>query len=51
MRLFDPVNHEEMPLEPGEGLFDQRKIDRRWVRIRRPTIVAGGELTMSTRWK
>ena len=24
------------------------KIDKRWVRIRRPTIVAGGELTMSS---
>ena len=29
-----------------DGLLDQRKIDRRWVRIRRPTIVVGGELTM-----
>ena len=29
------------------GLLDSRKIDKRWVRIRRPTIVAGGELTMS----
>jgi len=25
------------------GLLDSRKIDKRWVRIRRPTIVAGGE--------
>lgn len=47
IRLFDPVNHEEVPLEPGRGLWDGRKIDRRWVRIRRPTIMAGGELTMS----
>jgi len=46
MRLFDPSNHEEMPLPPGEGLLDQRRIDKRWVRIRRPTIVVGGELTM-----
>lgn len=47
IRLFDPVNHEEIPLEQGSGLWDGRKIDRRWVRILRPTIVAGGELTMS----
>ncbi len=47
IRLFDPVNHEEMPLESSGGLIDQRRIDRRWVRIRRPTIIAGGELTMS----
>lgn len=47
IRLFDPVNHEEAPLPPGDGLWDQRKIDKRWVRICRPTIIAGGELTMS----
>lgn len=46
MRLFDPSNHEELPLEASGGLLDQRKIDKRWVRIRRPTIVVGGELTM-----
>src|SRR5439155_8359544 len=38
MRVFDPANHEELPLEASEGLIDQRKIDRRWVRIRRPTL-------------
>ena len=47
VRLYDPANHEEMPLDPSAGLIDQRKIDKRWVRIRRPTIVTGGELTMS----
>jgi hypothetical protein len=47
IRLYDPVNHEEMPLPASGGLIDQRKIDRRWIRIRRPTIVTGGELTMS----
>jgi hypothetical protein len=46
MRLYDPVNHDEMPLESGNGLLDQNRVDRRWVRIRRPTIVVGGELTM-----
>ncbi len=47
IRVYDPVNHEELPLPAGDGLLEQRKIDRRWVRIRRPTIVTGGELTMS----
>jgi len=47
IRLFDPMNHEEIPLAQGEGLIDKRKIDKRWARIRRPTIIAGGELTMS----
>ncbi len=47
VRLFDPVNHIEVPVESDGGLLDKRKIDRRWVRIKRPTIVAGGELTMA----
>jgi hypothetical protein len=46
MRMFDPGMHEAMPLPANEGLLDNRKIDGRWVRIRRPTIVVGGELTM-----
>jgi hypothetical protein len=46
IRLFDPSNHVEAPLETEEGLIGTRKIDRRWVRIVRPTIVVGGELTM-----
>jgi hypothetical protein len=46
IRLYDPSSHEEMPLEASAGLLDQHKIDKRWVRIRRPTIVVGGELTM-----
>src|SRR5262249_45372241 len=48
IRLFDPVNHEECPLPANSGLLDQSRIDRRWVRIRRPTIVVGGELTMGS---
>jgi hypothetical protein len=48
IRLFDPSNHEVMPLERQDGLMDNRHIDRRWIRIRRPTIIAGGELTMDS---
>jgi hypothetical protein len=47
IRVFDPICHEELPLPANDGLIDQRKIDRRWLRVRRPTILAGGELTMS----
>lgn len=43
VRVFDPVNHEEIP--PPESVA-RRQIDRRWVCIRRPTIIVGGELTM-----
>lgn len=46
LRVFDPMNHvAEMPESDG-GLLDVTGYDKRWVRIRRPTIVAGGELTM-----
>ncbi len=46
IRLFDPSNHEEAPLESRGGLIEQHQIDKRWVRVKRPTIVVGGELTM-----
>src|SRR4029078_13053792 len=48
IRLFDPVNHEEVPLPANSGLLDQSHIDRRWVRICRTQIVVGGELTMDS---
>jgi predicted ATPase with chaperone activity len=47
LRLYDPMNHVEAPLDKGDGLLDSRRCDQRWVRIQRPTIIAGGELTMS----
>ncbi len=48
IRLYDPINHEAMPLDCPAGLIEKRRIDRRWIRIRRPTIVVGGELTMES---
>ena len=39
--------HVAAPLAENEGLLDQRKIDKRWIRIRRPMIAVGGELTMA----
>jgi predicted ATPase with chaperone activity len=39
--LFDPAYHQEVQ-EPIDGL----SYDRRWVRIRRPTVIVGGELTL-----
>jgi DNA-binding PadR family transcriptional regulator len=47
IRIYDPINHDEAPLGKPPGLLEHQKIDQRWVRIRRPTIVVGGELTMS----
>jgi predicted ATPase with chaperone activity len=46
IRVFDPSCHEELPLAKGDRIVDDEKVDHRWVRIRRPTIVVGGELTM-----
>jgi predicted ATPase with chaperone activity len=46
VRLYDQSNHNELPLPSNDGLVDQRGIDMRWVRIRRPTIIVGGELSM-----
>ncbi len=49
IRVFDPNVHEEMPLEStSSSILEQTHVDRRWVRIRRPTIIVGGELTMSS---
>jgi predicted ATPase with chaperone activity len=44
IRVFDPSHHELLP--PADHSVDQEILDKRWVRIRRPTIVVGGELTM-----
>lgn len=46
MRLYDPMMHECAPKPKQEGLLNDSEVDKRWIRIRRPTIVAGGELTM-----
>ncbi len=46
VRVFDPMSHEECPPDQGDGLLADASYDKRWVRIKRPTIVVGGELTM-----
>jgi hypothetical protein len=47
IRIFDPGMHEEVETASREGIFDLSGVDQRWVQIVRPTIVAGGELTMN----
>jgi MoxR-like ATPase len=42
VRLYDPNKHKEIPPDPDSA----KGVDGRWVRIERPTIVAGGELRM-----
>ena len=46
VRIFDPMNHEECPIEESDDILSNTRYDKRWVRIRRPTIVVGGELKM-----
>jgi hypothetical protein len=46
--MFDPISHE--PLEdletPSTSIIAAEPKDRRWVRIRRPVVIVGGELTL-----
>ena len=47
--LYDELNHvavEEEPNEDSTGSLGRRRIDRRWVRIKRPVVMVGGELTL-----
>lgn len=43
IRLFDPSCHEAVELPASRA---HEAYDRRWVLIRRPTVVVGGELTL-----
>ena len=43
LKLYDPCCHDEIPFDAKE---EPPKLDWRWIRIRRPTVVAGGELSM-----
>lgn len=47
IRLYDPIHHEVLPCADREAL-NLQQLDRRWVRIRRPTISLGGELELSS---
>lgn len=41
MEFFDPTAHLRVP-------FAERRFDRRWMRVQRPAVVAGGELTVES---
>ena len=48
IRVYDPGVHEEVEdPQKSTGLLDAQMIDRCWVRIKRPTVIAGGEFTMA----
>ncbi len=48
IRLFDPINHDPLPVAPQDELSAAARIDHRWVRCRRPNVMVGGELTLSS---
>jgi predicted ATPase with chaperone activity len=47
VKVFDASYHTEVKLAT-EGLLKKVQSDRRWVKVRRPTVVVGGELTMDS---
>ncbi len=47
IRVYDPLLHEAVPIRPEEGI-ESSLLDNRWVRIKRPTIVVGGELKLES---
>src|SRR5215211_988742 len=44
IRVFDPIHHQNMPVQPGQ----EYSYDRRWVLSKRPIVIAGGELNMDS---
>jgi hypothetical protein len=46
--MFDPINHESLDGDEEEpsSVIASAPRDRRWVRIRRPVVMVGGELTL-----
>jgi predicted ATPase with chaperone activity len=47
IRFYDPGIHELVEESNEAGLFNLSGVDQRWVHIKRPTVVVGGELTMA----
>jgi hypothetical protein len=45
--MFDPINHRSLEKEETSNLLiSSATHDRRWVKIRRPVVTVGGELTL-----
>jgi hypothetical protein len=44
IQVFDPECHHPVPFDP----VPHTAFDRRWVKIRRPLVVAGGEMTLDS---
>jgi len=46
IRVYDEMNHKPMPASGDAPGTPTPRVDPRWIRIRRPEIVVGGELNM-----
>ncbi len=46
IKLFDAAYHKRKEVANDDGLVNLQNYDRRWVRVERPTVVVGGELTL-----
>jgi len=46
IKVYDSVNHQRVGESTGQ--LRNRNVDPRWVHIRRPVIIVGGELTLET---
>ena len=47
--MFDPISHEpleDVEVNPTTSIIAAEPRDRRWIRIRRPVVMVGGELTL-----
>ncbi|MFP6764688.1 MAG: AAA family ATPase [Planctomycetaceae bacterium] len=48
IRIFDPAIHRQVSEDTANAAeYDSTEIDQRWIQIIRPTVIAGGELTMA----
>jgi hypothetical protein len=46
IKLFDQSVHQKVNSNRESALLDTITYDQRWIRIKRPTVIVGGELTM-----
>ncbi|TLM64492.1 MAG: ATPase [Deltaproteobacteria bacterium] len=44
--VFDPVNHTPVEAPAPDAAGGEEDYDRRWVKVHRPVVITGGELTM-----
>lgn len=47
IRFYDPTIHEALPTKRVDSILKKSVVDDRWIRIKRPKIVVGGELTFA----